>query len=254
MTNEDLRISTADEDTTQDFFSTFQVEADAHASDAPRTEVAQAADIQPAAGEREAAVHVTNIVPYESSVAHLAATPSTVNIRVEGSSLVLVEADGTKIVFVNGGPHMPPSLLIGDAALTQQAVIAAFEEKHLNVVEGPDGTYSVSLWSSGGNFHDDLDFSGSLDSSLLPPTEFTTELLADTPLSEAEADAPRLFVGIDRGHGHGDGSPLGDIFIGGAGDDTYVVDSTNDIVDETAPGSGGIDTVLSSIDYTACRH
>ncbi len=119
------------------------------------------------------------------------------------------------------------------------------------MVEGSDGTYSFSLWSSGSNFHDDLDFSGSLDSSLLPPTEFTTELLADTPLSEAEADAPRLFVGIDRGHGHGDGSPLGDIFIGGAGDDTYVVDSTNAIIDETAPGSGGIDTVLSSIDYTA---
>ena len=35
---------------------------------------------------------------------------------------------------------------------------------------------------------------------------------------------------------------------GGDGNDTYVVDSGGDIVDETAPGSDGIDTVQSSVD------
>jgi hypothetical protein len=38
--------------------------------------------------------------------------------------------------------------------------------------------------------------------------------------------------------------------IGGAGDDTYIVDNAGDVVNEAAPGSDGIDTVVSSIDFS----
>jgi Ca2+-binding RTX toxin-like protein len=37
---------------------------------------------------------------------------------------------------------------------------------------------------------------------------------------------------------------------GGLGNDTYVVDSTGDVVDETTASSGGIDLVQSSVDFT----
>ena len=39
----------------------------------------------------------------------------------------------------------------------------------------------------------------------------------------------------------------GDTMRGLAGNDTYVVSNGNDVADESASGSGGIDTVLSSI-------
>jgi aryl-phospho-beta-D-glucosidase BglC (GH1 family) len=41
-----------------------------------------------------------------------------------------------------------------------------------------------------------------------------------------------------------------DIMSGGAGDDVYVVDNPGDLVDESLPGSGGIDTVLSSVTFS----
>ena len=47
-----------------------------------------------------------------------------------------------------------------------------------------------------------------------------------------------------------DGGPGADYMAGGAGNDVYVVDDPGDVVDESAPGSGGVDTVISSITYT----
>jgi len=41
-----------------------------------------------------------------------------------------------------------------------------------------------------------------------------------------------------------------DKMIGLAGDDTYIVDNINDKADETSVGSSGIDTVLSTVNYT----
>ena len=41
-----------------------------------------------------------------------------------------------------------------------------------------------------------------------------------------------------------------DVMQGRAGNDTYVVDTLNDIVDEAANNPGGIDTVRSSVSYT----
>lgn len=44
-----------------------------------------------------------------------------------------------------------------------------------------------------------------------------------------------------------DGGAGNDKLIGGQGNDIYIVDSTGDIVDESVAGSGGIDTVQSSV-------
>lgn len=45
------------------------------------------------------------------------------------------------------------------------------------------------------------------------------------------------------------GAAGADVMRGLGGNDTYTVDSIGDLVDETAPGSGGIDKVLSAITY-----
>ncbi len=45
------------------------------------------------------------------------------------------------------------------------------------------------------------------------------------------------------------GSFLGDLMRGLGGNDVYVVDDAGDVVDEIAPGSGGYDSVLSSVDH-----
>lgn len=41
-----------------------------------------------------------------------------------------------------------------------------------------------------------------------------------------------------------------DVMQGGAGNDTYVFDNTGDVADESAPGSGGIDKILSSVNVS----
>ena len=47
-----------------------------------------------------------------------------------------------------------------------------------------------------------------------------------------------------------DGGAGGDIMRGGAGNDSYVVDNTGDVVDETSNGGAGTDTVRSSVTFT----
>lgn len=47
-----------------------------------------------------------------------------------------------------------------------------------------------------------------------------------------------------------DGAAGADTMRGLAGNDTYIVDNAGDVVDESAAGSGGIDTVLSSIAFS----
>jgi Ca2+-binding RTX toxin-like protein len=65
------------------------------------------------------------------------------------------------------------------------------------------------------------------------------------------ADAAETFEGGD-GNDYLSGGGGADTLIGGAGNDIYVVDNAADIVDETAPGSGGQDIVhgLVSINLT----
>ena len=71
------------------------------------------------------------------------------------------------------------------------------------------------------------------------------------------ADNDQLYgeAGDDTINGNGgddllDGGTGNDALAGGAGNDTYVVDGAGDTVNETVPGSDGIDTVQSSVDYT----
>lgn len=56
---------------------------------------------------------------------------------------------------------------------------------------------------------------------------------------------------LDGGLGNDtlNGDTGADSMKGGAGDDTYVVDDAGDTVNETVPGSGGVDTVQASVDF-----
>lgn len=57
---------------------------------------------------------------------------------------------------------------------------------------------------------------------------------------------------LDGGLGNDtlNGDTGADSMKGGAGDDTYVVDNAGDTVNETVPGSGGVDTVQASVNFT----
>jgi T1SS-143 domain-containing protein len=79
------------------------------------------------------------IVPDQGNVVHLPPNTSIDDIHVEGRNLVLIQADGTRIVIINGALHVP-TFLIGEVTLPQQAVVAALQQQGINVAEGPDGS------------------------------------------------------------------------------------------------------------------
>ncbi|QFY59410.1 type I secretion C-terminal target domain-containing protein [Rhizobium grahamii] len=185
MSIEDPRIAAVDgEQASHDFISDIHADAAFQASAPQGVEVAQAEGSQPAdqaktdrvpAQESASAAPAANeVVPDQNNIAHLPAGASIDDIRVEGSNLVLVQADGTEIVIVNGALHVP-TFLIGEVQLPQQAVIAALEESNINVAAGPDGSYSASSSpsSSGAEFQD------SLQPDANDPTQLAS-LLADT--------------------------------------------------------------------------
>ncbi|WP_117194795.1 T1SS-143 repeat domain-containing protein [Rhizobium terrae] len=95
----------------------------------------------------------TVVEPDSNNVAHLAANVSIDEIRIDGANLILVQADGTEIVIVNGATKVP-TILIGEVELQQQVFLAALEDNGINVAAGPDGSYSASARpsSSGGEF------------------------------------------------------------------------------------------------------
>lgn len=63
-----------------------------------------------------------------------------------------------------------------------------------------------------------------------------------------EAGADRITGGL--GNDKIDGGLGADTMLGGAGNDVYIVDNADDIVDERAAGSNGVDTVQASVHYT----
>ncbi|MFN3506662.1 MAG: VCBS domain-containing protein, partial [Allorhizobium sp.] len=76
------------------------------------------------------------------------------NVLAEGRDLILVQADGTRIV-IEGGALNVPTFVIGEVTIPQQVLIAALQENGLNIAAGPDGTVSVvTTSSSGGNLSD----------------------------------------------------------------------------------------------------
>ena len=75
---------------------------------------------------------------------------------------------------------------------------------------------------------------------------------ASAVVGTAEADLVLGFNGLDelRGNGGDDilvGGAGNDSMAGGAGNDTYVVNNAGDFVTESLAGSGGVDTILSSV-------
>ncbi|MDL2402063.1 DUF5801 repeats-in-toxin domain-containing protein [Rhizobium mayense] len=94
------------------------------------------------------------IVPDNGNVVHLPANTSIDDIHVEGRNLVLIQADGTRIVIINGALHVP-TFLIGEVTLPQQAVVAALQQQGINVAEGPDGSvHAGNSTDSGHQFTD----------------------------------------------------------------------------------------------------
>ncbi|MDP9812515.1 T1SS-143 domain-containing protein [Rhizobium tibeticum] len=198
MSIEDPRISAiSSENVSHDFRQDIHEDASIEASVQQGVEVAQADNSQqpektdrvPAAPQIVAAnAHPAEIVPDQNNIAHLPADVSIDDIRVEGNNLVLVQADGTEIVIVNGALHVP-TFLLGEVELPQQAVIAALEQSNINVAAGPDGSYSASASapSSGADFQD------TIQQDPNDPTQLA-QLLADTQQPDPGlGDGQKLF-------------------------------------------------------------
>jgi len=254
MSIEDPRISaTASENVSHDFRQDIHEDASIETSARQGVEVAQADNSQqpektdrvPAAPQTVAAsAHPAEIVPDKNNVAHLPADVSIDDIRVEGNNLVLIQADGTEIVIVNGALHVP-TFLLGEVELPQQAVIAALEQNNINVAAGPDGSYSAHSGSpsSGGNF----------DTIQQPPhlPPLIADLLQNT--DQPDGQPGRLFGGVGR-HGQDatpptspavpDGSPTVSLHVIDLGNlaATLVLDESAGI--QTSPDN---DTALSDI-------
>jgi T1SS-143 domain-containing protein len=196
MSIEDPRISAGDaEHATHDFISDIHEDAMTQTSAAKGVEVAQAVSGQqtqqqtdqpaettgrlPAAPEVASAAPAGEVVPDQNNIAHLPAGTSIDDIHVEGNNLVLVQADGTEIVIVNGALHVP-TFLLGEVELPQQAVIAALEQSNINVAAGPDGSYSASSSPSSSG----ADFQDGLQPDANDPTQLAS-LLADTQQADA---------------------------------------------------------------------
>ncbi|GES53172.1 hypothetical protein Rhsp01_57630 [Rhizobium sp. NBRC 114257] len=169
---DDLRISTVDhEAASHDFASSGRDEgiaADAGPGYAPTLsqnadvaafEVAQAEE-QQANGktgrlgasepQNAPATAPIQIVPDQGNVVHLPPNTSIDDIHVEGRNLVLIQADGTRIVIINGALHVP-TFLIGEVTLPQQAVVAALQQQGINVAEGPDGSVHAGNGADSGH-------------------------------------------------------------------------------------------------------
>ena len=196
MSIEDSRISAVDNETaSHDLISDIQQDALLRTPARGGVEVAQAqstppidqqapqstetTDRLPAAQEATAAAPAGQIVPDQNNIARLPEGTAIDDIRVRGNDLILVQADGTEIVIVNGAVNVP-TFLLGEVELPQQAVIAALEQSNINVAAGPDGSYSASSSpsSSGANFQD------SIQGNFGDPTQLAS-LLADTQQPDA---------------------------------------------------------------------
>ncbi|EHS53437.1 outer membrane adhesin like protein, partial [Rhizobium sp. PDO1-076] len=100
------------------------------------------------------------------------------NIEIDGNDIILVQADGTRIV-IEGGALNVPTFLIGAVEVPQQVLVAALQANGINVAAGPDGAVSVvsNSGSAGGNFAE-----GSGD---IGEAGDTISLLSDTDQADA---------------------------------------------------------------------
>lgn len=179
--------------------SLHNVERNGAAGEEKQTEVAQVAadpqtsQIAQSNGQQAATtpIHHLDVTPDSSNVAHLPADAAIDDIRVEGTNLVLVQADGTEITIVNGALNIP-TFLLGEVALPQQAVIAALEQSGVNVAAGADGSYQATSAAQGshGGFQD----TGAEGLASLGPL---AELLSNTDQADASLlGANQTFNGV----------------------------------------------------------
>ena len=155
MAMEEPRLSGAAVDTVSGDINPSENTGAAH----PGLLLAQAENLPAAVGGQQAAVNAspaarTQVVPDKDNVVKLPAGASIDELRVEGSNLVFVQADGSEIVVLNGALRIP-TFLIGDVEIAQEVVVAALDTLGVDVAAGPDGSFSVvgsGSQSSGGNF------------------------------------------------------------------------------------------------------
>src|SRR6185503_12760770 len=110
------------------------------------TGVAAAAMAVAPQGQGGGQEQVTRIVPGPNNVVVLPADVSLQAIHLQGKDLVVDLPDGSKIVIVGGGEHIP-QLVIGNVTLPQVNVAALLEQNGPEPAAGPNNP------SSGGNFY-----------------------------------------------------------------------------------------------------
>ena len=135
----------------------------------------------------------------ENGVVQLPAETSLDDMRVEGNDLILVQADGSEIVILDGALKIP-TLLVGDVELSQQVLFAALEDSGINIAAGPDGSYSATgtSQSSGADF-ETIEQRQTEDIAL-------ADLLGDTPFADGGAlegnqnadDAPTILSSLTQ--------------------------------------------------------
>ncbi|TDW19993.1 T1SS-143 domain-containing protein/predicted secreted protein (type I secretion substrate) [Rhizobium azibense] len=196
---EDLRISNVDgESAPHEFLSDIREASydETKPAEVERVELAQAQSSEQApktdrvenVAPAPQSGNPNQVVPDQNNVAHLPAGVSLDDIRIEGSNLVLVQADGTEIVIVNGALNVP-TFMLGDVELLRDTVIAALNDSNINVAAGPDGgdTATPAAPSSGAEFQDTIQQDGDAPPEL-------AQLLADTQQLDAASDnGPELF-------------------------------------------------------------
>ena len=210
MSVEDPRVSAMSEENAAELFHS-EIAEEVSLSDTDRrqegsrVEMAQADIGRAPTGDRvpvatdaptgQPAARVTEITADAANIVHLAAGLSIDEIRIEGTNLILVQADGTEVVIVNGATRVP-TILLGEVEVPQQAFFAALEGSGINVAAGPDGSYSASSnpGSSGGDFQDTIEGSqnGPIAlAALLGDTSFDDAAAGDG--SETGEDQPTTF-------------------------------------------------------------
>ncbi|KAB1088260.1 tandem-95 repeat protein [Neorhizobium galegae] len=173
MSVEDPRLSSiSEENLTENFSSEIQEEIASSSTPSPiehEIQVAQAGDgrtpttgrvpTDPNAPMAPPAAPAAEVTPDANNIVHLAANVAIDDVHVDGdgANLILVQADGTEIVILNGATKIP-TMLIGEVEVPQQVLFAALEDSGINVAAGPDGYYSASGRpdSSGAQFEDSI--------------------------------------------------------------------------------------------------
>src|SRR5690606_5170135 len=106
-------------------------------------DVGSGTPIQPGTAAAEASAGVPLVFTADASnVVKLPANISIENIHVEGSDLVLEQADGTLIVIKDAASNVP-TFVIGDVEVPRVALLAALEASGVDVAFGADGSISA---------------------------------------------------------------------------------------------------------------